>query len=301
MPWEEPHSFLDVGQSRLAYWRFGRGPDLVFIHGWPLCAATFRNVLPTLTDSFTCHLVDLPGAGRTESVSDAPRDFLGYPETVRRAIDVLGLRRYGLVAHDSGGFVARHVAAGDERVAGLVLGNTEIPGHRPWLVLAYAQCLKLPGGVSLLMALMRSRIVRRSALGLGGCFADKACIDGEFHDLIVRPLLESPDAAEGVASPMRKMRFSAFEELPAVHARIKAPVRLVWGARDRFFPIDRARPMLRQFGGPADLVEIPDGKLFIQEDRASVFAGHAKAFLLGCFAARGSAAAVAHDARPAMA
>src|SRR5262245_49620105 len=60
-----PTERIDVGHSRVAYYRFGSGPDLVFVHGWPLHAATFRKVVPELATAFTCHLIDLPGAGQT--------------------------------------------------------------------------------------------------------------------------------------------------------------------------------------------------------------------------------------------
>lgn len=41
---------LDIGPARLAYYRFGSGPDLIFLHGWPLNAATFRGLAARLSD-----------------------------------------------------------------------------------------------------------------------------------------------------------------------------------------------------------------------------------------------------------
>jgi hypothetical protein len=35
-----PDRMLDVGHAKLAYYRFGQGPDVVCVHGWPLHAAT---------------------------------------------------------------------------------------------------------------------------------------------------------------------------------------------------------------------------------------------------------------------
>lgn len=92
-----PMRFIDVGHSLLAYWRFGTGPDLVFVHGWPLHSATFRGVISRLADAFTCHVVDLPAAGQSVSQPDAPIDFAAHAVALRRAIDDLGLRRYALV------------------------------------------------------------------------------------------------------------------------------------------------------------------------------------------------------------
>src|SRR5690242_12099054 len=81
-----PHAFLDVGRSRLAYRRFGRGPDVLFLHGWPLHSATFRRVVHRLAGDFTCHLFDLPGTGQTETPEDATIDFPSHAATVRGAI-----------------------------------------------------------------------------------------------------------------------------------------------------------------------------------------------------------------------
>lgn len=276
-----PHRFLDVGHSRLAYWRFGRGPDVVFVHGWPLTAATFRHLIPRLADAFTCHLVDLPGAGLTEHGPDTSMiNLSAHAATVRAAIDALGLAGYALVAHDSGGLIARMVAAGDPaRVRALVLGNTEIPGHAPWLVTAYALAARLPGGTRLIGALMRSRTVRRSRLAFRGCFADPSYLDGDFHDLFVAPLLSSPRARAAQLSLLRTIHSSDVERLVDAHARISAPVQLVWGTDDPFFPIDKARGMLEQFAGPARLDPIEGGKLFAHEDRAADFAALARPFL----------------------
>src|SRR5262245_5001990 len=97
-----PMAFVDLGHTRLAYWRFGSGPDLVFVHGWPLHSATFRRILPVLAREYTCHLVDLPGAGRSRTTAETPFGLAEHADTLRRAVDELGLERYSLLAHDSG-------------------------------------------------------------------------------------------------------------------------------------------------------------------------------------------------------
>ena len=59
----DPDRFLDVGAGEVAYRRVGTGPDVLFVHGWPVSGATFRTLLPHLADHVTCHVIDLPGAG----------------------------------------------------------------------------------------------------------------------------------------------------------------------------------------------------------------------------------------------
>jgi len=277
-----PDERLDVGHSRLAYWRFGQGPDVVLLHGWPLHSATFRRLVPLLAEDFTLHLFDLPGTGKTEWDRDAPIDVVSHATTARRAIDALHLSRYALLAHDSGGAIARMVAAGDDRVSGIVMGNTEIPGHRPWLIrlMVSLQSLALTRG--LLFALMQSRLVRQSSLGFRGCFTDPAYVHGEFTDLFLAPLFASKRAAYGQFALLRNLDFGALDRLVEVHARIRAPVLCVWGPDDPFFPIAKARRMLAQFKGEATLAEIPGAKLFAHEDHPEAFAALAKPFLERC-------------------
>ena len=44
-----PDTFLDVGAGEVAYRRVGEGPDVLFVHGWPVSGATFRKLLPHLS------------------------------------------------------------------------------------------------------------------------------------------------------------------------------------------------------------------------------------------------------------
>jgi haloalkane dehalogenase len=273
-----PQRFLEVGKNRLPYWRTGSGPDLVFLHGWPVSSATFRNVVPRLAGSFTCHLFDLPGAGLSEWSDDSVVEMREHVKTARAAIDQLGLASYAIVAHDSGGFIGRHVAADDPRVTGLVLGNTEIPGHTPPMLVAYALLAKYLGG-GLLRSVLRSKRLRASAIGFGGCFQDASFVNGDFADWFVEPILRSDRVLAGALALLRNANGETMKGMKGAHAKIRVPVRLVWGTDDPWFPLAKARPMLAQFGGRADLVEIPGGKLFVHEDHAKEFADAALAFL----------------------
>lgn len=274
-----PQRYIDVGHSRLAYWCFGEGPDLVFVHGWPLHAATFRRLVPGLVREFRCHFLDLPGAGRSESDPGAPFGLVEHGETLRRAIDLLGLDRYALVAHDSGAAMARLVAANDDRVTGLVLGNTEIPGHRSLQVTLLMTMTKIPGAMRMFSAAMRSRTVRHSSLGFGGCFEDPRYMDGDFHDLFIAPMLDSPSVMAEQARLLATLDFAVVDRMTETHARIKAPVLLIWGSDDPFFPLEKARGMVTQFAGGAEIQVIPRAKLFAHEDHAQAFLALAKPFL----------------------
>jgi pimeloyl-ACP methyl ester carboxylesterase len=150
------------------------------------------------------------------------------------------------------------------------------------------------GAAPILLSLLRLRAFRRSALGFGGCFTDPAFVDGEFRDRVLRRSFGSREAAARQVEFLRNADFALVDRLRETHARIAAPVLLVWGTDDPFFPLARARAMLEQFAGGAELVEIPGGKLFAHEDHPEAFARHASRFLA-------RAASVASDGQRARA
>ena len=145
-----PQRYLTVPGGRIAHWSFGKGPDVVCVHGWPLTGATFRALVPLLASDFTVHVIDLPGTGFTEL--QGPFGFEEHGATVRNAIEALGLSEYAFLANDSGGLIARIAAADDDRVRGLVLGNTEVHGHHSPMIGALVAAAKLPGGVAAISA-----------------------------------------------------------------------------------------------------------------------------------------------------
>lgn len=274
-----PTRMIDIGHARVAYRRIGSGPDLVFVHGWPLDSNTFRDIAPRLARSFTCHLLDLPGSGASVTTDQSALRLEAHPKSLRAVIDALGLTRYALLAHDSGGYAARVLAAEDRRVSALVLGATELPHEVAAVVRALCLTARLPGGPALLRQSMKVRAVRRSALAFGGCFHDLKHLDGEFHDLFVLPMLNDETHSHEVIELVRTLDSRLFDELPAIHARITAPTLLIWGSEDPIFPLASARAMLPQFAGGASLQVIPNGKTFVHEEQPQVFADHALAFL----------------------
>lgn len=283
-----PETFLDVGHARLAYRRLGSGPDLLLLHGWPVSSATFHEIAPALAERFTCHLIDLPGAGHTQWDAGTPISIAGHSETVCRAVESLGLERYALVAHDSGAAIGRYAAArAPERLVAMVLGNTEIPGYTPPLLTRLLRLLRLPGGQAVFRLALRIGVLRRSNLGLGTAFADRSLLDGAFYEHAIAPILRSREAAAGQMALLDGFDPSDFDGLVEAHAAINAPVQLIWGDADPWFPLEEARGMLPQFSGGAELQILPGGKVFAHEEFAAEFVGHALPFLERAFARGG--------------
>jgi pimeloyl-ACP methyl ester carboxylesterase len=274
--------FADVGSAEIAYRQFGAergGPPLLMIHGWPLSGFTWRHCIAGLAHERRCIVTDSPGAGDTRWHPEHDFRFRGQAEAYARFVDAIGIDRFDILAHDTGATIARELAliVGD-RVGKLAMINTEIPGHRPPWIRTFQRVTRVPGAASAMRLMLRSRTWRRSGMGFGGCFVDKSLIDGEFHDVFVRTMLESKQTLDGQIHYLQGIDWELVDSLATRHREIAARVLFVWGIDDPTFPVDRGRDMATQFAR-ADFIEIPGAKLLVHEERHEAVVEHVLAFL----------------------
>jgi pimeloyl-ACP methyl ester carboxylesterase len=262
----EPDRLLDVGAGEVAVRTVGTGPDVLFVHGFPVSGATFRTLLPHLADHVTCHVIDFPGAGSSRFGPSTPISIEQHVRTVRRVVDLLDFEDLAVVGHDSGGMIARHALAGDDRVRAFGLVNTEQPQGLTMRFRSFLWAGHLPGfGAGLRWAVGRPA-VGRNPLVLGGAFVDRSLLDGEFDEFFLRPLVEVPARLDAALRLLDSFDVRYIRELGGVHRRIEVPVQLVWGERDPFFPVRRAREMVGTFPD-ARLAVVPGAALFSHEER----------------------------------
>ncbi len=262
----DPQRHLDVGAGQVAYRTVGRGPDVLFVHGWPVSGATFRGLLPHLAPHVTCHVIDLVGTGDSRFDRDTTLSIAHHIETVRRVVDALKLDRFAVVGHDSGGMIARHAVAGDERLRAMVLVNTEQPRGLNWRFRQFLLMSKLPGFEGALAWAGMRRGLRRNRFLLGDCFSDRSLLNGAFEEFFLAPLRDSADRRWAAGQLVRSFDPRFVAELAALHSKIDVPVQLVWGANDPFFPLAWAREMVATFAN-AKLHVVDDTKLFVHEER----------------------------------
>lgn len=269
----EPKRWLDLGHARLPYWVIGSGPDLVLVHGWPADARTWRRIVPVLAERFTCHVIDMPGAGRSTWSDDTPRGCDGLTTCLAQAVERMDLdERFGFVAFDSGGGFARKVAAEmPERIVGLALGNTETPKDYSGLFRAALRNGRKLGAKTVMWLGLQLPSVRQKAWETS---ATDAALRKELADIFVRPLARDRRRYAGVFVLADGLRAEDFDGCFEAHGKIKAPVKLIWGTDDPWFPLDAAQRMVEQFAGPTTLVEIEGGKLFVHEEFPGEFAAH---------------------------
>jgi pimeloyl-ACP methyl ester carboxylesterase len=262
----EPDRFLDVGAGEVAYRRVGTGPDVLFVHGWPVSSATYRTLLPHLADHVTCHLIDLPGAGSSRFTATTRLTVENHIHSVRRVIDLLELDDVAVVGHDSGGLIARHAVAGDARLRALGLIDTEQSTGLSWKFTSFIAGRRMPGyGAALGWLAGRPRL-RRNRFLFGDAFVDRTLLDGEFDEFFLQPLHRSAERRDAAMRLLRSFDYQHVRDLGALHRRIDVPVQLVWGEHDRFFPVQWAKDMVATFP-KADLAVIAGAGLFSHEER----------------------------------
>ncbi|MEM6927058.1 MAG: alpha/beta hydrolase [Myxococcota bacterium] len=264
---DPPLRHIDVGAGEVACRRVGQGPDVLFVHGWPVSGATFRTLLPHLAEHVTCHLVDLPGAGDSRFDADTPISVAQHIMSMRRVADALELEDFAVVGHDSGGMIARHAFAGDPRMRAMGLMNTEQPQGLTWRFRMFLMPSGLPGFGAMLGWALGQPWLRRHWLLLGESFADRSRLDGEFDELFLRPIHQDRrrrDAAVKFAQSFDER--ALVRPLAELHAKMDVPVQLVWGEHDPFLPLSWAEEMLDSFPD-ARLHVVRDASLFVHEER----------------------------------
>ena len=271
---------IDTGDAVLALRRFGQGPALLLVHGFPLTGFTWRKLLPSLSQHFTCYVPDLAGKGDSQWNANTDFTWHGHARRLKSLVDRIGLNEYSVIGQDTGGTIARYLALADpQRLKRLVVIDSEIPGQRPQWIRLYQFLMKLPGTPFIFRQLLRSNLFLRSTMGFGDCFCDHSLIEGDFRERFVDAYVNSAEKTAGMARYLVGYRWQEVDDLNTRHAEIRAPVQLIWGEQDPFFPIRHAREMVSQFTDCRGLVSIPGAKLLVHEEKPEAVVTPMLAFL----------------------
>lgn len=122
------HRRVWIDNVNLHYVIGGKGPVIVFGHGWPASWYEWRKVMPQLSDRFTCVAFDLPGLG--DSTPPPAFDTGTIARLTRKFIvEHLEQNTVFLVGHDVSGPPFAHLAAYNrDLVKKLFFTETSIDG-----------------------------------------------------------------------------------------------------------------------------------------------------------------------------
>lgn len=264
---------VDLPAGRLAYRDEGQGPVLLLLHGTLINGDTWREVTRHLSPRYRCIAPDLPlGAQAIAFPDGADLSAPGIAGLIEQFAVALGLESFTLVGNDTGGAYAQVYAARyPARVSHLVLSSCDaLEVFPPKHFAALQASVNIPGYLSVMALLFRSRAFLRSSMALG--LLSHRLSGEDIHQRYARHFVASAAVRRNFRQVVRG--WSATHTLQAAEslALFNKPVLLIWGADDlTLFPLSLGERLAAVFPN-ARLEVVPQSMTYVQEDQPAIFA-----------------------------
>ena len=202
----------DVGNFPMHFYCAGRrGTPIVLIHGIGNSAEVWSSLILRLSKEYLVYAPDMPGFGKTPVAAEGC-NIATHVLYLRRFLDALGYPQVTLVGNSLGGWIATRFAIDyPERVNHLYLLNS-----------AGLRCEQMNSPYA-----VDREAAQRSANHMLGY---RLPLPGFILDAIVRTS-QMPAYSNFVSG------YDPKEELDSVLTQVQAPTTIIWGERDKVFPI----------------------------------------------------------------
>ncbi|GGX58588.1 alpha/beta fold hydrolase [Streptomyces minutiscleroticus] len=254
---------LVVDGVRIACRDRGRGEPVVFLHGTPSHSYEWRDVVPRVEAAGHRTIAyDLLGYGLSERPAHRDTSVAAQTELLERVLDALGVGEVGIVAHDIGGAIGQRFAlAHPGRVRRLMVVDTV--SYDSWPSPTWRKIIdeELDDHASLSQDAFDALLTRQLRMAV----ADEAVMTGEVLDAYLAPHRSALGRASFFEHQVRHYDAKYTEEISGELGALTMPVRILWGERDRWQPLDYARRLAADIPG-ADLVVVPGAGHFVMED-----------------------------------
>ncbi|GAA1580720.1 2-succinyl-6-hydroxy-2,4-cyclohexadiene-1-carboxy late synthase [Kribbella sancticallisti] len=216
---------------RFGYARAGHGPPVLLLPGSGGWELTFHALLPQLAVDHTVYAVDPPGQGGTRVVSNSfGYDVDAIVQSLVDFLDAVGLSEVIVVGHSwGGGFALRLVELFPDRIRRLVLlAPAGLTVRDVWEFRA----LRVPVVGEVAARFTTNAAVRHM---LHKSFVDADRLPSpELTRTAARTLRSRPGLRRDLLRVERTVKWTATERDLGL---VRSPVLIVWGARDRYFPV----------------------------------------------------------------
>ena len=232
----EASQFVDVGDLRVHYRDEGSGDRvLLLLHGIGASLHTWDGWIQPLRYDFRILRVDMPGFGLTGPAPDGDYSIQRYVEFVDDFLDSLGIQATDIAGNSLGGQVAWNYALKrPDRVRRLVLiDSAGYPDDADNTSATILRLARVPGVRDLLTSLTPRSLVAdslREVYGDPGKLSDEL-ID-RYYELARRPGNRRAFVDRAAASGTDRN---------GDHSLLQQPVLVLWGAEDRWIPLEHGR------------------------------------------------------------
>ena len=263
---------IDTPQGRINYRVAGPetsdAPPVVFVHGLLVNHELWTGVADNLAGhGIRSYAPDLPlGSHPIALKPDIDLSPRAIAQLIIDFLAALDLTDVTLVGNDTGGALCQFlIDTDDSRIGRLVLTNCDAfdkfpPAPFGLIVKAGRSPIRLRA----MMASMRPRALRHSLLGYGGLVAKP--LDPELTTRWITPSRTDAGVRHDTAKFLRNVRPAELVDVSTRLGEFGKPVRLVWGAADRFFKLADGMRLREAFGDNAELVKVAGGRTFLPLD-----------------------------------
>jgi pimeloyl-ACP methyl ester carboxylesterase len=232
---------VNVTKATVALEDTGKGIPILLLHGFPATRMLWSRVAALLTDAgFRVLVPDLVGYGQSEASAGVPVDMASQAKWMLEVLDVLGVARTIVVAHDVGSAAAQlMVVSSPQRVRALavldgVFGTewamNAIDSIRTWA----------PAEAGRIFPVLARRLGKSAAL----------------RDML--SAYEGQQGGERLIRAARALDPRQTEHIGAALSASAVPALILWGKQDEFLPLETvARPLAELLRAP--LVMLPGG------------------------------------------
>lgn len=263
----DSRQFVDTEFGRIAYVERGEGPVALLIHGALLNGYQWRHQLSDLSDIRRVIALDTLAMGYTEISANQPLGMKNQARMFKAFLDALGIDSVDLVGNDSGGGAAQVFAANyPDAVRTLTLTNCEVNDYddkTPGFV-QFRQLVESGGLPTALRTLVADPSLRSTTLANAYEHPEKLPQDAISTYFV--PLVGSETRIRKVHEYIASTRKEDLLEVEDALRTLDAPVTVLWGTADTFFPVDRAHWLRDNLPNVKEVVEIEGGLVFWPEE-----------------------------------
>ncbi len=264
----DARKFVDTDFGRIAYVEFGEGPVALFIHGALLNGYQWRHQLAGLADIRRVIAVDSMAMGYTEMKPGQALGMKNQAAMFKAVLDALGVDKVDLVGNDSGGGAAQIFAASNPSyIRTMTLTNCEVHDYDENVPasLQLKQMIESGALVTTLQNAVKNPVMGKMAMSQA--YENAKDLPDEAITTYVTPLVQSQDR---INQMIAYFVATTNKELIEIESRLKAleaPVMVLWGTADTFFPVKWAYWLKENLPNVVDVTEIEGGPVFWPEER----------------------------------
>jgi pimeloyl-ACP methyl ester carboxylesterase len=246
--------------------------DVVLCHGTPWSSTVWAPVARHLASARRVLLWDMPGYGASISARPSDVDLVTQRRRFASLLEHWELVRPDVVAHDIGGAVAlgAHLLEGAE-VSSLYL--LDIVTLDPWGSPFFRLVAEHQEVFAALPPNLHAALVREYISGAG-----TGTLDASWIDELANPWC-TPDGQRAFARQIAALNPAHTRPIVESLGRVECPVRIGWGERDPWIPVEQAAELAERLPGDVGVFTIPDAGHLVPLEASEQLAADIAAWL----------------------